>query len=82
MKAVKTMKTVDVMIWTLLAIGGLNWGLIGLFNFDLVAAIFGEMSVLSRIVYIIVGLAALYDIVAIKVIWQRWGMHFGTPSHA
>ena len=82
MKTIKTMKTVDVIIWTLLAIGGLNWGLIGLFNFDLVAAIFGEMSVLSRIVYIIVGLAALYDIVAVKAIWQRWGMHFGTPSHA
>jgi uncharacterized membrane protein YuzA (DUF378 family) len=49
------MKKLDVLIWTLLAIGGLNWGLIGLFKFDLVAAIFGEMSVLSRIVYNLVG---------------------------
>lgn len=43
----------------LLIIGGLNWGLVGLADFDLVAAIFGEGSLLSRIVYIIVGLAAI-----------------------
>jgi len=77
----KGMKTVDVAVWTLLAIGGLNWGLIGVFNFDLVAAIFGEMSILSRIVYTLVGLSAVYDIVAIKAIWKRWGMHYMTPSH-
>lgn len=76
------MKTMDVIIWTLLAIGGLNWGLVGIFNFDLVAAIFGEMSIFSRIIYALVGLAALYDIVAIKAIGKRWGMHFGTASHA
>jgi uncharacterized membrane protein YuzA (DUF378 family) len=76
------MKKLDLTIWTLLAIGGLNWGLVGIFNFDLVAAIFGEMSVLSRVVYSLVGLAAVYDIVAIKAIWKRWGMHFGAPSHA
>lgn len=44
----------------LLIVGGLNWGLVGLFQFDLVAAIFGAGSVLSRAVYVIVGLAALY----------------------
>ena len=76
------MKTLDVVVWTLLAIGGLNWGLVGLFNFDLVAAIFGEMSILSRIVYILVGLSAAYDILAIKAIWKRWGMSLGTPSQA
>ncbi len=76
------MKTMDVIIWTLLAIGGLNWGLVGVFNFDLVAAIFGEMSIFSRIIYAFVGLAALYDIVAIKAIWKRWGMHLGVASHA
>jgi len=47
---------------TLLIIGGLNWGLVGLFGFDLVAALFGEMSLLSRIVYTVVGLSALYSI--------------------
>jgi len=76
------MKKLDLIIWTLLAIGGLNWGLVGIFKFDLVAAIFGEMSVLSRVVYSLVGLAAVYDIVAIKAIWKRWGMHYGAPSHA
>lgn len=45
----------------LLIIGGINWGLIGFFQFDLVAAIFGGMgSALSRIVYGIVGLSGLY----------------------
>jgi hypothetical protein len=43
----------------LLIIGGLNWGLVGAFGFDLVATIFGDMSVLSRVVYVLVGLAAI-----------------------
>ena len=78
----KGMKTIDVVVWTLLAIGGLNWGLVGVFNFNLVVAIFGEMSILSRIVYALVGLSAIYDIVAIKAIWKRWEMHYETPAHA
>jgi uncharacterized membrane protein YuzA (DUF378 family) len=44
----------------LLIIGGLNWLLVGLFSFDLVMAIFGDMSMLSRIVYDLVGLGAIY----------------------
>jgi len=44
----------------LVIVGGLNWGLVGILNFDLVATIFGDMSVLSRIVYALVGLAAVY----------------------
>lgn len=47
----------------LVIIGGLNWGLVGIFNFDLVAAIFGAMSALSRIVYTVVGLSAIYILV-------------------
>ncbi len=43
----------------LVIIGGLNWGLVGLFSFDLVAFIFGSMSILSRIVYILVGVSAV-----------------------
>jgi uncharacterized membrane protein YuzA (DUF378 family) len=43
----------------LLIVGGLNWGLVGLFNFDLVAALFGDMTTASRIVYALVGAAAL-----------------------
>ena len=45
--------------FVLLIVGGLNWGLVGLFKFDLVAAIFGELSVLARIVYILVGISAI-----------------------
>lgn len=46
----------------LIIIGALNWGLIALFNFNLVSAIFGDFTVLSRIVYGLVGLAGLYSI--------------------
>jgi len=47
----------------LLIVGGLNWGLVGLLQFDLVAALFGEMSLLSRIVYSLVGLSALWQLI-------------------
>jgi uncharacterized membrane protein YuzA (DUF378 family) len=57
------MKTIKIIAIILVVIGGLNWGLVGLFNFDLVAAIFGAMSVISRIVYILVGLSAIYLVV-------------------
>ena len=76
------MKVISTIAMILVIVGGLNWGLVGFFNFDLVAAIFGVMSFLSRIVYALVGLSAVYDIVAIKAIWKRWGMHFETPAHA
>jgi len=48
----------------LIIIGGLNWGLVGLFDFNLVSAIFGSGSILGRIIYILVGLSALYMIYA------------------
>ena len=54
----KKLNTFDWFIMALLVVGGLNWGLVGLFGFDLVAAIVGEMSFLSRVVYILVGAAA------------------------
>lgn len=57
------MKTTRTVALILVIIGGLNWALVGLFNFDLVAAIFGDMSVVSRVVYILVGLAAIYTAV-------------------
>jgi uncharacterized membrane protein YuzA (DUF378 family) len=66
------MKSLDVIVAVLLVIGGLNWGLLGLFGFDLVAAIFGEMSALSRIVYALVGLSAVYQGLSWKSIQRRW----------
>ena len=44
----------------LLVIGGINWGLIGIFKWDLVAAIFGDLSMASRVVYTLVGVSAIY----------------------
>lgn len=54
------MKTTKVIATVLLVVGGLNWGLVGAANFDLVATIFGEMSAISRVVYGVVGLSAVY----------------------
>ncbi|HKL80851.1 MAG TPA: DUF378 domain-containing protein [Mobilitalea sp.] len=56
------MKTLDYIALILVAIGAINWGLIGFFEFDLVRAIFGEMTMLSRIVYSLVGIAGLYSL--------------------
>jgi len=56
----KKLQVIDWLALLFVIIGGLNWALIGLFNFDLVAFIFGPMSFLSRLVYVIVGLAAVY----------------------
>ena len=56
------MNVVNKITLALLVVGGLNWGLVGLLNFDLVAALFGEMSPLSRIVYSLVGASALWQL--------------------
>ena len=53
-------KYMDYTALTIAIIGAINWGLIGIFRFDLVAFIFGDMSWLSRIVYALVGLCGLY----------------------
>ncbi|MFH1456603.1 MAG: DUF378 domain-containing protein [Patescibacteria group bacterium] len=59
---------VDIIALVLVVIGGLNWGLVGLVDFDLVGTLFGMMSVLSRIVYVLVGLAAIYlAVVSVKL---------------
>jgi len=66
------MHILDVIAAVLVVIGGLNWGLIGLFNFNLVELIFGAHA-LARIIYILVGLSALYQIISVKGIQNRWG---------
>ena len=55
------MKAFDTVTRTLLIVGGLNWGLVGAANFDLVATLFGDMSPVSRIVYVLVGVSAVYQ---------------------
>jgi uncharacterized membrane protein YuzA (DUF378 family) len=54
------MKTLDYIALILVVIGAINWGLIGFFSFDLVRAIFGDMTLVSRIVYALVGVSGLY----------------------
>ena len=54
------MKALDYTILALVAVGAVNWGLIGFFGFDLVRVLFGNMSVFSRIVYAVIGLSGLY----------------------
>jgi len=56
------MRIINTLTLVLIIVGGLNWLLVGLARFDLVAAIFGEMSPLSRLVYVLVGLSALWQI--------------------
>ena len=56
------MKTLDYIALILIVIGAVNWGLIGFFSFDLVRFIFGDMTLVSRIVYVLVGVSGLYAI--------------------
>ena len=59
----KKMSTMEWIVSILLIVGGLNWGLVGAFNFDLVQALLGAIPVLANIVYILVGIAAILAIV-------------------
>jgi hypothetical protein len=58
------MSVIGWIAFVLVIVGGLNWGLVGLLNFDLVAFLFGSMSLLARIVYTLVGVGALYMIIS------------------
>lgn len=56
------MKALDYTVLTIVLIGAINWGLIGFFDFDLVSTLFGQMSILTRIIYAVVGIGGLYAI--------------------
>lgn len=56
------MKTLNIITLVLVIIGGINWGLVGAFDLDLIAAIFGADTVLANFVYILVGISALYQL--------------------
>lgn len=70
------MKKLDILAAVLVAVGGINWGLVAIANFDLVAAIFGldfgQTNAASRVVYGLVGASALYQIVQQHAIRRRW----------
>ena len=70
------MKKLDMLAAVLVVVGGLNWGLVALAEFDLVATLvgleFGETNAVSRLVYGLVGLAAVYQIAQQHAIRRRW----------
>jgi len=68
------MKTMDVIAAVLVVVGALNWGMVGMFQFDLVAALFGNASGMSRLVYSLVGFAGIFQAMQWKGIQRRWSM--------
>jgi uncharacterized protein len=70
-------KRLDILAATLVIVGALNWGLVAIAEFDLVATIvgldFGETNVASRIVYALVGLAAVYEVAQPRSVLRSWG---------
>ena len=63
------MKTINLIALILVIVGALNWGLVGLFSVDLVATLFGAMSVVSRVVYTLVGLSGvLLALTSLKIL--------------
>lgn len=70
------MKKLDIVAAVLVVVGGLNWGLVAVAKFDLVAALvgldFGETNAVSRVVYGLVGLAAVYQVIEQSAIRRRW----------
>jgi hypothetical protein len=77
------MRTLDIIAGVLLIVGALNWGLVGLAEFDLVAFLtgesFGTTNILGRIIYGLVGLAAVYELAAVRGLSKRWS---GSRHHA
>lgn len=67
MKTTKWVERLEWIAFILLVVGGLNWGLVGFFRFDLVASLFGHMSWFTRLVYDLVGLSAVY---VIFLVWK------------
>ena len=80
------MKKLDVIAAVLLIVGGLNWGLVALARFDLVAAVFGldfgETNAVTRLVYGLVGLSAVYLATQLRALPRRWAVRSSTPAHA
>lgn len=75
------MKTVNIVTQILLIIGGLNWLLVGAFQFDLVAALFGgQAAILSRIIYILVGASAVWQITRVGALMNDDHAHTHPPQ--
>ena len=76
------LRGIDLVAVVLVVIGGLNWGLVGLFSFDLVQAILGGVPILARLVYILVGLAAVYTAIRSPHLARLTKKHPETPRTA
>ena len=70
------MKVLDIIVTVLLVIGAVNWGLVGFFGFNLVSALFGEATALTRVIYAAVGLSGLYEAfnftIGYEAMHHRW----------
>lgn len=66
------MRHIDTTALLLIIVGAINWGLVGLFGFNLVAEIFGEMTGATRVIYTLVGAAGLYEAFAVWTLPERW----------
>ena len=66
------MRNLDVLAAVLLVVGGLNWGLVGIMDFNLVTYLFSSMPTIENRVYSLVGLAPVYQIIGLKGIQTRW----------
>ena len=80
------MKKLDILAIALVVVGGLNWGLVSLAKFDLVATIFGlgfgETNAFTRVIYGLVGLSAIYLASQVRSLPQRWTQPTRTPVMA
>ena len=65
------MRIVNLIAFILLGIGGINWFVIGVSGFDIVAGIFGTLSIVSRIIYILVGLSAIWLVISTIFMHER-----------
>lgn len=70
-------KSVDILAYTLLIIGAMNWGWMGFFGVDPIALVFGSMTRASKFIYSLICLAAFYDLLSMPAIFRRWDIHLG-----
>ena len=72
MRKLGFMRGLDIVVTVLLVIGGLNWGILGIFGFNVIGTVFTAVPVISRIIYAVVGLSALYEIFGFNAMQRRW----------
>jgi uncharacterized membrane protein YuzA (DUF378 family) len=73
------MKALNAIALVLIIVGGLNWGLVGLFDFNLVAAIFGVDTLFTNLIYILVGISAIYAFILLKPVTSDYAVSRRSP---